>query len=80
MRRLFLFGLLVLVSNLQLISQIVSNRYPVIPQAVQLVPDDGDFVISEKNSVFTSENQFIASAKLLKETIFSTTEYSFKFI
>lgn len=73
MRRLFLFGLLVLVSNLQLISQIVSNRFPVIPQAVQLVPDDGDFVISEKNSVFTSENQFIASAKLLKETIFSTT-------
>ncbi len=73
MRRILLFALLVLISNLQLISQEVPDRYSIIPQAVDLVPAEGAFVISEKNSVFTTENQFSASVKLLKETIFSTT-------
>lgn len=73
MKRIFLFALIVFLSDLQLIGQIISNRYPVIPQAVDLVPAEGTFVISEKNSVFTTENQFSASVKLLKETIFFTT-------
>ncbi len=70
----YVFTAALFICQLSVVAQTkaVSERYPIIPYPVHLVPGNGDFVINKNTSVVIQNERFLQDAKALEQLIKET--------